>query len=246
MEQQLATSFGRAAARYESGRTDWPPEAVDAVGLPPESVVLDLGAGTGKLTRVLATKFARVLAVEPLEEMRAVLESVVPDAELLSGSAEQIPLPDRSVDGVFSADAFHWFDPGRTPAEIARVVKPGGALAVFISRPGGRRTEPQIHGVHDLLERHRRPREHPMERVDSGEWFADVAAAPFGPVREVNVPFVQEVSRAQMLDYFASVSWIALLPSAERDELLHDVAALLPDVTYRRHWVAHIYVWRRR
>ena len=241
----LSRSFGRAADRYESGRPDWPDAAVDAVGLSADSVVLDLGAGTGKLSRVLVSRYARVIAVEPLEAMRAVLEAVVPDAEVLEGSAEEIPLPDHSVDGVFSGDSFHWFDKGRALTEIARVLRPGGALAVFFSRPA-EPTEPPIDGVHELLERHRRPREHPMAGVDSGEWLKDFSGSPFGTLRELRFLSVDEVSRTQMLDYFASVSWIAALERDEQDALLDEVGALLPDTTYRRSWETFAFMWRRR
>ena len=241
----LSRSFGRAADRYESGRPDWPEAAVDAVGLSADSVVLDLGAGTGKLSRVLVSRYARVIAVEPLEAMRAVLEAVVPDAEVLEGSAEKIPMPDHSADGVFAGDSFHWFDKRRALAEIARVLRTGGALAVFFSRPIGP-TEPAIDGVHELLERHRRPREHPMTRIDSGEWLEDFSGSPFDTLRELRFPFVQEISHPQMLDYFASVSWIAALESDERDALLDEVGALLLDTMYRRSWETFAYVWRRR
>jgi ubiquinone/menaquinone biosynthesis C-methylase UbiE len=90
---------------------------------------LDLGAGTGKPTRVLARRYAKVIAVEPLDNMRAILARVVPQAEALAGSAEQIPLPDASVNAVFAAQAFHGFATNAVVAEIARVLRPGGVFA---------------------------------------------------------------------------------------------------------------------
>ena len=105
-------AFGRTAREYELGRPGWPDELLDQVvaelGLGPAADVLDLGAGTGKLTRELVPRFARVVAVEPDDAMRAVLEEVVPGAEALAGRGESIPLADASVDAVFSAEAFHW------------------------------------------------------------------------------------------------------------------------------------------
>jgi 16S rRNA A1518/A1519 N6-dimethyltransferase RsmA/KsgA/DIM1 with predicted DNA glycosylase/AP lyase activity len=89
-----ARSFERAAAEYEEARPSYPDELLDLLPVPRDATVLDLGAGTGKLTRVLARRYARVIAVEPLDGMRAILERVVPEAEAVAGGAEQIPLPD--------------------------------------------------------------------------------------------------------------------------------------------------------
>src|SRR5262245_54130558 len=104
---------------YERGRPGYPSGAVTAPGLPSSALVLDLGAGTGKLTRVLCVSFARVLAVEPDSHMRRRLVALCPEAEALAGSAEQIPVADGSVDAVFAAQSFHTFDQGRALSEIA-------------------------------------------------------------------------------------------------------------------------------
>ena len=93
---------------------------LDAVPVSDEATVLDLGAGTGKLTRVLADRYARVIALEPLAELRAILEERVPQAEPLPGLAEAIPLPDDAVDAVFVGEAFHWFANDDVLREIAR------------------------------------------------------------------------------------------------------------------------------
>ena len=97
--------------------------------------MLDLAAGTGKLTRVLAEHADDVVAVEPLDGMRRVLERRLPHVRVLAGTAEAIPLADGAVDAVFVAEAFHWFDLPRAVAEIARVLRPGGGLAVLWNRP---------------------------------------------------------------------------------------------------------------
>src|SRR5262249_50970017 len=93
--------------------------------------VLDLAAGTGKLTRDLVPSGARVIAVEPLDEMREHLVRLLADVEALGGTAEDIPLEDGSVDAVVCAQAFHWFDPERALPEIHRVLRPGGGLALL-------------------------------------------------------------------------------------------------------------------
>src|SRR2546425_12464886 len=103
---------------YERGRPGWPPEAVAVPDLPSTATVLDGGAGTGKLTRLLVSVFDRVIAVEPADPMRRQLVRLCPDAEALEGSGQDIPLPDASVDAVFAAEAFHWFDDDRALAEI--------------------------------------------------------------------------------------------------------------------------------
>src|SRR5215218_6216935 len=127
-----ARSFGRAAGSYELGRPGWPAEAVEIaarrLGLAGDAAVLDLAAGTGKLTRVLAERFASVTAVEPLDGMRAVLEAEVKGVRALAGTAEAIPLEAASVDAVFAAEAFHWFDAVRAVADMARVLRPDGGV----------------------------------------------------------------------------------------------------------------------
>ncbi len=128
-----AYSFAGVAELYERVRPEYPDEAVDwlvgRLGLEPGRVVVDLAAGTGKLTRRLVPSGARVVAVEPLPEMRAQLERIVPAADIVPGTAEELPLPDASADAVTVGQAFHWFDPEPAIAEIARVLRPGGALA---------------------------------------------------------------------------------------------------------------------
>ncbi|GLY35725.1 type 11 methyltransferase [Amycolatopsis sp. NBRC 101858] len=126
-----ASSFGSRAAAYAEHRPDYPREAIEwglsgASGTPRR--VLDLGAGTGKLTLGLAALGLAVTAVEPDPEMRAELGRVVPSATSLAGQAERIPLPDGEVDAVFVGQAFHWFDVPVAMTEIARVLRPGGVL----------------------------------------------------------------------------------------------------------------------
>lgn len=126
-----AGSLDRWPGDYERGRPGWPPEVVDIPGLPSAANVLDLGAGTGKLTRLLVASFGRVVAVEPAEAMRRLLVSLCPEAEVLAGSAEEIPLANGSVDAVFAAEAFHRFEGERALAEIARVLRPRGVLVLL-------------------------------------------------------------------------------------------------------------------
>jgi len=129
-EPELGRTFGRVADTYDRLRPAFAPEAIDRaaaeLGLGRGSVVLDLAAGTGRLTRPLRERFAQVLAVEPDDEMRAHL-----GGDARAGFAEAIPLDDDSVDAVFVGDAFPWFEPDQALAEIRRVARPGGGLGLL-------------------------------------------------------------------------------------------------------------------
>lgn len=128
-------SFETAAADYERHRPEYPEEALrwaaERLGLEKRARVLDVGAGTGKLTRGLVAVGFEVVAVEPGTAMLGELRTAVPDAEGLEGPAEAIPLPDANVDAAFAAQAFHWFEPERALPELHRVIKPRGGLALL-------------------------------------------------------------------------------------------------------------------
>jgi len=126
-DQTQALSFGAAAAEYDQFRPSYPIEAVRwAVGAPPPTEVVDLGAGTGKLTRVLLAAGYEVTPVEPDEGMRAQLAASTEGTTALAGFAEAVPLPDGSADAVVAGQAYHWFDRERAHPEIARLLRPGG------------------------------------------------------------------------------------------------------------------------
>ena len=128
-------SFGSVATDYDRYRPPPPPQALDWLIPPGAQAILDLAAGTGVVTRALIGRAARVVAVEPDERMRAVLADRCPQAEVLAGRGEDIPLPAASVDAVVISAAWHWLDPGRAVPEITRVLRPGGRLGViWISR----------------------------------------------------------------------------------------------------------------
>jgi len=135
IHDSAAVGFGRAGADYERGRPGYPPGAVQLLArelqIGPGRRVVDLAAGTGKLTRALKPYRASIVAVEPVAGMREQLVSAVPGIEPLDGTAERIPLPDASVDTVLVAQAFHWFDAPRAVVEIHRILRPGGGLGVI-------------------------------------------------------------------------------------------------------------------
>jgi len=224
-----ARSFDLAAEEYEATRPSYPDELLDLLPVASGATVLDLGAGTGKLTRVLARRYARVIAVEPLDGMRAILERVVRDVEALPGSAEQIPLDDASVDAVFAAQAFHWFDHARAIPEIARVLRPGGVLAIVWNGPDESRPNPLPSGYLAYLGELRRER---STFDDTRPWRELIAIGPFGKPQEGAVPHDHVLDRAGQLDNARSVSWIASRDADDRARVLARLGELLPEREY--------------
>jgi SAM-dependent methyltransferase len=219
-----ARSFDRAAVEYERARPGYPAAALDLLPLDADAEVLDLGAGTGKLTRVLTGFYRRVVAVEPLDGMRAILEQVVPAAESLGGSAESIPLPDAAVDGIFAGQAFHWFANDEAVTEIARVLRPGGVLCLIWNEPVDPSPLPAPYSAY-LCTLHAPS----LEAVQSGPSFAEVIGrGPFGAFHEASVVHEQVQERAGVLEFAQSVSWIAHRPEAERERIMRDLDSLLP------------------
>jgi SAM-dependent methyltransferase len=245
-----AGSGDRWPEDYERGRPGWPRQAVELHGLPSAATVLDLGAGTGKLTRVLVPVFDRVIAVEPSEAMRRVLVALCPQAEARAGNGHEIPVPDASVDAVFAAEAFHWFDDDRALTEMARVLRVGGALVLMWNLPAGP-WEPSITAVEALL-RERLPAGafdyDPLDldgpRRGDGEWRGSFAAAGFEELRVTRMPNLQTLDREGLVAFFASMGWIADLDDDERIPILAEVRSLLTAGEYRRPWETHIYSTR--
>jgi SAM-dependent methyltransferase len=222
-----ARSFGAEAEAYERGRPGWPVEAVDAVGLTRDAVVLDLAAGTGKLTRVLERRFARVHAVEPDAAMRALNPAAA------AGSAEEIPLADDAVDGVFCGEAFHWFDLPEVVAEIARVLRPGGTLALLWNVPLAHLVPDDIWGSRGGSAK--------QSRFETDEWRAAFAGGPFGAFEQASFEHEQRLTRAQLVDYYASISRVASLPADERAGERARFAAALDRDEYRRTLRTEVY-----
>jgi SAM-dependent methyltransferase len=238
----LARSFERTAEAYERGRPGYAEAALDALELPPDAVVLDLAAGTGKLTRQLVGRFARVIAVEPLDGMRAVLGRVVPEAEAVPGSANAIPLPDHAVDAVFVGEAFHWFGNEAAVNEIARVLRPGGILAILFNQADGDFEPPLPEAAWDAY-RAMAIEKPPEHTVSSGLWRAPFPG-PFEPFTEAGFPNPVELDREGILAHIASWSMVAALPEPGRTGLLAELAELVPDGRYRHPLRTDLY-WAR-
>jgi SAM-dependent methyltransferase len=221
----LSERFAEVADVYERGRPDYAPAVVGAVaaelGIGAGTPVLDLAAGTGKLTRALLAFGLDVIAVEPQAPLRELLAANVGDDRVREGFAEDIPLPDGSVAAVTVADAFHWFDHEKALKEIARVLRPGGGLAVLNTVPDWRGAS-WADEVGTMMEK-LRP-EHPG--IDGPPWQDAVrAAAAWSELREVRVIVNQPANAAKFVDYIASVSWVAALPGDKRAETLARIAA---------------------
>jgi ubiquinone/menaquinone biosynthesis C-methylase UbiE len=242
MHRSAARTFDETAQIYEYARPGWPAGAIDwplsEIGLEPSSA-LDLGAGTGKLTRLLVERFQHVFALEPLKGMRILLESLVTRAQVVAGTAEDIPLADASIDVVFSADAFHWFDGAKALAEIERVLRPRGALVLMWNEPH-RPSEPSISAASALLDE-RGSSERQVNRYSSGEWRQPFTSSSFGDLKQAQYLHKQVVGRDQLVAYFASMSWIAVLPPNERRDLLSEVEDVLVADRYTRFWRTDVY-----
>jgi SAM-dependent methyltransferase len=222
-----ARAFGAMAEEYQRGRPSWPAGAIAAVlerfGA---RTVLDLAAGTGKLTEVLAGLAGDVVAVEPVDGMRRVLAARLPGVRALAGTAEAIPLPDGSVDAVLVAEAFHWFDLERAPAEIARVLRPGGGLAVMWNAADDE-GEPWFDELVALVIEHRLEGSGGMRR-DTVPWREALEAEPrLGPLSDEEVRHEQRIDRDGIVDQIASFSSIGSLPAGRRDAALAAVREVL-------------------
>jgi SAM-dependent methyltransferase len=236
-----AKGFGSSAEAYERGRPGYPAEAVEwlreRLDLGQGRRVIDLAAGTGKLSRALAATGAEVVAVEPVEEMRALIDAPIRSVE---GTAERIPLPDSSADAVTVAQAFHWFDGEAALAEIHRVLRPGGHLVLvwnvrLLDDPGQAAVEELISPYTGEIPRHR-----------SGEWRKPIEASEkFGPLEERGFPNDQSLDADVLVDRVASTSAIAALDTAEREALLERVRALAAGGPVTLRYLCEVQLARR-
>ena len=217
-----ARSFGAAASVYHHSRPGYPTEAIEwLVG--DATRVLDLGAGTGKLTEALVALDCDVIAVDPVEEMLEELEVAVPGVPRILGTAEDIPIEDRSVDAVVAGQAWHWFIPDRAIPEIARVLRPGGVLGLVWNSRDIRADWLQQAG--EIMH----------ERHDASATFESYVkiGPPFGAIEEHTVEWVERMSRPRFLDLVRSRSYFITATEAEQHATLAALETLLtthPDI----------------
>lgn len=218
------------ASDYDDLRPDYAWEAIDMIvsrgSLGPTSVVVDLAAGTGQLSRRLASRGLIVVPVEPARNMRAVLESHLPAVRVLDGTAEAIPLDDGTVDAVVVGNAFHHFVRDAAFAEIRRVLRDGGLLALFWAWPleDQQAAAPGVREIDEVVEAARASNE--IVTAYRSWQEPPPAAEGFGRFERTEFPVTHVVPSSRLADLYATSSDVASLPTDVRDELLDRVRAL--------------------
>jgi len=243
--------FDRAADSYERGRPDYSAAAVRFVatelGVRRGRTVVDLGCGTGKLTRALLPFGAAVVGIEPTAGMRRVFERELPTTLVLDGVAEKVPLPNGFADAVVAAQAFHWFRPRPSLREIRRVLRPGGGLGLFWNVRLA--TTPVSRRINELLHRHREL----AARAPGRPWKAvfEEGGHGFGRLRMRRFAHQQVIDGATLVARVLSVSVVASLRPSRRREVAAEVRSILVDegvaagVPVRIPYRTEVYVTRR-
>jgi len=224
LQHPLSRSFEDIAELYERTRPSYPAAAVDwladELGIDAKSTVLDLGAGTGKLTRALIKRGAHMIAVEPGPEMLAQLQRAVPEAEAILGAAEEIPLPTDAVDAVVCGQSFHWFRADEALPEIRRVLRSGGGLGLIWSlrHPD----DPLQNEITELLDPFV-----PSGRSEEQPSVAGVVHDAFGDVKPHVVSFEEEFDADALVERIASISFVAAAPVERQKDLEAALRALV-------------------
>ncbi len=218
--------YSEGAGAYERGRPDYPRELLNwlrhALRLGPGKTAVDLGAGNGKFTRLLAETGADVIAIEPVEAMRAELSAALPAIHSTSGTAQAMPLAAESVDAVLCAQSFHWFACAEAMAEIHRVLRPGGMLGLVWNV-----RDETINWVAATI-RLLKPYEGSAPRFHTGEWRRPFDGRSFTDLTEARFSYRHVGAATEVIvDRFMSVSFIAALPNEERAKIVEKLNTLI-------------------
>jgi ubiquinone/menaquinone biosynthesis C-methylase UbiE len=222
-----AKGFQVAADAYERGRPEYPIESVlkliQELHLTSGKTVVDLGAGTGKFTKLLADNCeAQVVAIEPVEGMRRKFSSLLPAVKIFDGTAEASTLTAASVDAVVVAQAFHWFDGEKALPEIHRILKPNGYLGMIWNARD--ESLPWVAELTNIID----PFEKGAPRYKSGKWKLAFLNSPlFTPLQSAQYRYVQKGDVQMVVDRIASISFISALASGEKESVLEQVRNLL-------------------
>lgn len=255
MQSLAADGFSRGAAAYDRGRPSYAPAGVawlaEQLDLRQGATVVDLAAGTGKLTADLVGTGAQVLAVEPVAAMRSVLAQRVPAAAVVAGTAEATGLAGNSAEAVTVAQAFHWFDGDAAVTEIHRILRPGGHLGVIYNTRDSR--DPLQAALSKLV----RPYRGSAPAHASGRWREALPRTPLlQAAGEHRVDQVQLVDEEGLVDRVLSISFIAALPAGERDRVAEAARAMAaeqaaeagaePGAQLGLPYLTEVAVWARR
>ncbi|GAB3390379.1 class I SAM-dependent methyltransferase [Humibacter soli] len=217
-----ALSFGGVADVYEASRPGYPMDAVAWLVRQEESRVIDVGAGTGKLTRALTSAGHEVIAVDPSPEMLEVLRNTVPGVETLVGTGERMPLPDESADAVTFAQAWHWVDAPIASAEVARVLKPGGHLGLIWNFRDDR-----VDWVRELSVAMHADGDQYTDGMDDPHVHTPFGEPPFEEPERAQFEWSQPYTLEGMLDLVRSRSYYAVMNAEQKRETLDSVRILL-------------------
>ena len=218
--------FSTQAVTYAQGRPDYPRQLTgwlaDALQISAQSTVIDLGAGTGKFTRLLSSLAPTLIAVEPVAAMGAQLAKLLPDVRLVDGTAESIPLATASADALVCAQAFHWFSTRAALAEIHRVLKPDGRLGLVWNVRD--ESVDWVAAITEIIT----PYEGDTPRFHSGRWREAFTGEYFSDPEMICFPYSHVGSPQEVImDRFLSVSFIAALPAAEKAEVTAQLRNLI-------------------
>ena len=227
MVHEVAAAGFSDPGDYEAARPSYPPEAVawfvENLRIEPGRTVVDLAAGTGKLTRLLVPAGADLVAAEPVAGMRDTFLTILPDIPIVATTAEQLAFRDGSLDAVTIAQAFHWFDHDRALAALRRALRPNGRVGLVWNARD--RTVPWVDGVWSIMDRV----EKRAPWRDHDEWSASASRdlPGFGPQHVAQFRHDQPTTPEAMVQRVASVSHVAVLPEPERAAVLDEVRDLL-------------------